>query len=119
MAGWGAAFCSNDAVLGALHTLYQQFEQQEAQRHGGDSGSLAPVDPSALREALAQLPGQQFGLGEWEERLELGRACSCQTCQLHGLHMLSLPVPLTTTPSPPSICRRDERCCRGAADDLR
>jgi hypothetical protein len=51
--------------VGALHTLFQQFEQQEQQRdHAGSGEGLAPVDPGPLREALAALPGQQFGVGE-------------------------------------------------------
>ena len=65
MAGWDAAFCAADPVVDALHTLFQQFEQQEQQRGSGSSGEgLAPVDPGPLREALAALPGQQFGVGE-------------------------------------------------------
>ena len=65
VAGWDAGFCAADPIVGALHTLFQQFEQQEQQRdHAGSGEGLAPVDPGPLREALAALPGQQFGVGE-------------------------------------------------------
>ena len=65
VAGWDAAFCAADPIVGTLHTLFQQFEQQEQQRDSASSGEgLAPVDPGPLREALAALPGQQFGVGE-------------------------------------------------------
>ena len=47
----------------ALHALFAQFAEQEEQRRAGEGGSLAAVDPTPLREALAALPGQQFGLG--------------------------------------------------------
>ena len=72
VSGWDPAFYSQDAVLAALHGLFQQFEQQEQQRRsdagsgsGGGGGALLPADPGPLREALAALPGQQFRVGEW------------------------------------------------------
>lgn len=68
VAGWDAAFCAHDPVLAALHGLFAQLEQQEAACSSaaahGTSGSLPPVDPAPLREALAALPGQGFSLGE-------------------------------------------------------
>ena len=65
VAAWNAAYCSADAVVGSLHALFQQLQQQEEQRcSGGGSGTLPPVDPNPLREALACLPGQQFRVGE-------------------------------------------------------
>lgn len=69
MAGWDAGFRARDPVLAALHSLFAQLEQQEAARSsaaahsGGNGGRLPPVDPAPLREALAALPGQGFGLG--------------------------------------------------------
>ena len=70
MAGWDERFRAHNPVLAALYGLFAQLEQQEAARssaaaRGGNAGSLPPVDPAPLREALAALPGQGFSLGGW------------------------------------------------------
>ena len=119
-----------DALLAALQALFAQFEAQEAQRQGGGGGPLAPVDPTPLREALAQLPGQQFGLGEWVACLgcKWVRVWVCRV-RLQGVHaacramrLPAPPCPLCQASSchpPLPACRRDERRCRGAALHLR
>ena len=67
VARWEPAFCGRDPVLAALHGLFAQLERQEAARSaaaaGGNGGSLPPVDPGPLREALAALPNKLFQLG--------------------------------------------------------
>ena len=60
---WDAEFVEADPVLVALAGLFQQFWQQEEQVSSGNS-MAAPVDPAALRQALSDLPGQGYMMGE-------------------------------------------------------
>ena len=63
---WDAEFVEADQVLAALAGLLQQFQQQEEQLSSGSgsSSSATPVDPAALRQALSDVPGQGFMMGE-------------------------------------------------------
>ncbi|KAL4433799.1 hypothetical protein ABPG75_000240 [Micractinium tetrahymenae] len=73
VAGWDAAFCGADPVVGCLHALFQQFQRQEQQLQSEAAhGGAAPlVDPTPLREALAALPGRQFRMGEMNDAAEV------------------------------------------------
>ena len=123
VARWEPAFCGRDPVLAALHGLFAQLERQEAARSaaaaGGNGGSLPPVDPGPLREALAALPGQSFRLGGWAgvggaarvgcEGLApafaalLGGACLPRGACLHAAPLvLTAPKPCTAAPFFPS-----------------
>jgi hypothetical protein len=67
---WDPALCARSPVMAALRPLFEQFAAEEAGWRKGDVMSSAPahrrlVDPSALRSALAQLPGQEFSMGGW------------------------------------------------------
>lgn len=104
VAAWDAPFYESHPLLSALHGLFSQLAEQEAQRQGGASGgSLPPVDPSALREALAQLPGQQFRVGECARSVRVSAGLLAAHRCLRGA----------------AVCRRRRRSCRPAAPTLR
>lgn len=53
-----------NSVVAALAHVFAEFQRREQQRSGQAEASLEPllaVDPSVLREALAEVSGQQLG----------------------------------------------------------
>ena len=76
---WGAAQCSADRVVAALHSLFCAFAEEEQQRRqagplAGTAARRGLINPSALRHALSTLPGQQYRVGE---------------CQMYGRQAVS------------------------------
>lgn len=79
---WGPAVCARNPVLAALHSLFHAFAAEEAQRRAGGTltGTAARrrlVDPSQLRQALSELPGQQFRAGVHDFSQTCAEQCGC------------------------------------------
>ena len=69
VAAWPALLREGDPVLRAVHGLFAALEWEESDRRRLGEGAvpdtrLSVVNPNQLREALGQLPGQLFEVGE-------------------------------------------------------
>ena len=70
MLSWDDGLTARSRVAAALRSLFRALAAAAAQQHGagGEGGAPVPVNPAALREALAAIPGQEFQLGGWLQR---------------------------------------------------
>jgi hypothetical protein len=66
---WPPEVYARDAVVAALHSLFASFAAADAARAAGGPRPL--VNPSALREALAALPGREFRAREMSDAAEV------------------------------------------------